>query len=97
MNGSEGCLLRMLRLLIDGLNTNIIEIHNDLTIAAHRMLVKDVFDKGTIFRLISIPQTPQNLAASSFYAEMPVTFLVSSCTRIFIVPFTQILGKSLKM
>ena len=74
---TEESMLRMLRLLIDRLNVDTVEIYNDLTISAYRMLVKDVFDKEKIFDVLKIPATPENLAVNSTYANMTVIFMVS--------------------
>ena len=77
MTASEDSLLKILRLLIDGIQLDLIEIYADISLSGYKMLVKDVFDQIKIFEVMSIPQTPENLAANSSYSDMTVIFMVS--------------------
>ena len=77
MTASEDSLLKILRLLIDGIQLDLIEIDADISLFGYKMLVKDVFDKNKIFEVMSIPQTAENLAANSSYSDMTVIFMVS--------------------
>ena len=77
VTASEDSLLKILRLLIDGIQLDLIEIDADISLFGYKMLVKDVFDKNKIFEVMSIPQTAENLAANSSYSDMTVIFMVS--------------------
>ena len=77
MTASEDSLLKILRLLIDGIQLDLIEIYADISLSGYKMLVKDVFDQNKIFEVMSIPQTAENLAANSSYSDMTVIFMVS--------------------
>ena len=77
MTASEDSLLKILRLLIDGIQLDHIEINADISLFGQKMLVKDVFDQNKIFEVMSIPQTAENLAANSSYSDMTVIFMVS--------------------
>ena len=77
MTASEDSLLKILRLLIDGIQLDHIENNADISLFGQKMLVKDVFDQNKIFEVMSIPQTAENLAANSSYSDMTVIFMVS--------------------
>ena len=77
VTASEDSLLKILRLLIDGIQLDLIEIYADISLSGYKMLVKDVFDQNKIFEVMSIPQMPENLAANSSYSDMTVIFMVS--------------------
>ena len=82
MTASEDSLLKILRLLIDGIQLDHIEINADISLFGQKMLVKDVFDQNKIFEVMSIPQTAENLAANSSYSDMTVIVMVSTIESI---------------
>ena len=63
VTASEDSLLKILRLLIDEIQLDLIEIYSDISLFGYKMLVKDAFDQNKIFEVMSIPQTAENLAA----------------------------------
>ncbi|XP_071152223.1 polycystin-1-like protein 2 [Mytilus edulis] len=76
VSDTESSLLKMMILLIERQNIDLIEISGDLTISGYRMLVRDIFFQPSIFNVLRIPPTPENLAANSSYADKTVIFLM---------------------